>query len=303
MPSTKLVSAGFRSIWIISIFVAASFSGAAQAQLAFTTLSPDFGPAGVEVRLSGTGFPTTGPLTLSVGGAEATVVERTAALLRFNVPAAATTGPVIVTTGGTEHRFPAPFTVTRFISAQIAPQLQIPAANYTVGTFYSDAPGTGPGYAVEVARGEPTIVVASAGDTDPVVMAVVTDASASVVLNAQSTALALVFAMPGVQTLHHAEAIARLNFFSARPETANLASTIQSLVAAGQDYLANPGVEASMITLVEAFLNGYQPAPPTFSAGHEAQMRRDDFVNGTQPLAAGYPRDLDSPGFGGLRRL
>ena len=272
-------------------------------QIVFNSMSPNYGPAGTEVTLSATGVPLTGSLSVAVGGVNTTITERTSGRIRFTVPPAATSGSVTVTADGREYSFSSRFTVTRLITAQIAPEAQIVAANYTVGTLYSDAPGTGAHYAVEVAKGEATVVAASAADADPVLMAVVTDAQSSVVLDAQSTAMALLFSVPYVQVSNQDEATARLNFFASRPETTALRDAIQSRLVSGQDYLEHPSVEAPLLTLIEAFADEYRPAPRPQSVQPQALNARDDFVNAIQVLAPGFPRDLETPGFETLRRL
>lgn len=79
-------------------------------------------------------------------------------------------GVVKVTVGGAEYPFTEPFTVTRLSTRRRKSWRRI-----TVGTLYGDAAGSGPNYAVEVAKGKPTLVAASAGEADPVLMAIVTD--------------------------------------------------------------------------------------------------------------------------------
>jgi parallel beta-helix repeat protein len=303
MATANLFSLAFKKNFSTLVFAALIALLPLRGEIVFTSLSPTYGPTGTDVVLSGTGFPNAGDLFVTVGGANATIVERRTDLLRFTIPVAATTGLVKVTADGVDYKFGAPFTVTRFINAQIAPEMPIVAANYTVGTLYSDAPGTAPNYVVEVAKGEATLVAASADEADPVLMAIVTDAQSSVVLSAQSTAMALLLSVPGVQTLNQAEATARVNFFAARPESTTLRSAIQSRVAAGEDYLEHPSVTSPMLVLLQGFANDYRPAPRPALPQQQALNVRDDFVNGVQVLASGFPRDLEAPGYQKLRKL
>lgn len=295
MANPKSAPASASRCCLRLLFLAGFTAAPAPAQIAFTDLEPRYGLAGSEAALFGSGFPETGPLVVRVGGADAVLLERTGQLIRFTIPPAATSGSVSITAGEAVYRFPAPFTITRFISAQIAAELQAVTANHTVGTLYADATGPGPVQTLEVAKGEPTLVAASAGETDPVLLAIVTEADVSVVLNAQSTASALVFLTPGIQTPDHEEAAARLAFLASRPETSALASAIENRLAAGLEYLEHPAVEASTIALAEAFFAEYQPSAPAVSP--RVQGLRDDFVGPVPALATGYPRDLEAPGY------
>jgi hypothetical protein len=282
----------------------------ARSQIQLYSLTPAHGPAGTQVALSGAGFPATGPLLVRVGGVNAPILERAPGLIRFSVPDAAATGPVEAVFGGAAVKFPTPFVVTRLITARIAPEAWIAASRYTIGTLYNDAPGTGPEYVVQVAKGEATLVGASAGENDPVLLAMATDATGEVVLSAQSTALAMLYLFPGIQTLNHDEAVRRLEFLAGLPETTALAEMIQSRLETGREYLDVPALEGTLIAGVEAFLAGYTPPAPEPAAAPAAPFAAagapgggNDFVEGIHPLAPGYPRDLETPGYEKLRRL
>src|SRR5688572_26172157 len=126
MNLKKLLSA----FYFIMVFSVVSAPG----QVMIDSMSPADGPVGTQVTLTGSGFPESDPLTVNVGGANATILERTTNLIRFTVPTAALTGPVLILTGGDEYFAPFEFSVTRLLTAQIAPETQINVSSYTVGT-------------------------------------------------------------------------------------------------------------------------------------------------------------------------
>jgi parallel beta-helix repeat protein len=280
-----------------------TFSFAAVGEIVLSGMDPEFGPPGTEVTLAGTGFDPGQTYSVTVGGTAAAVSEVTANSLRFTVPGGAGSGPVTVTVGDASFTHALSFTLTRLITVQLDPAANIPSSAYTVGSLYVDAAGTGPNYTVEVAIGEPTLVAASSADeTMPALMGLVTDADGAVTLSAETTASTLVLLTPGLQTVDHGEAGARLAFLDGRSSVQSLAQAIQAALTTGNDYIGDAAVTTAQEAAIVDFLDNYTPAPQPAEPQFAARLQ-DDFANTTNQFISGYPRDLPIENLALLRKL
>ncbi|HAV65664.1 MAG TPA: hypothetical protein DCY13_25230, partial [Verrucomicrobiales bacterium] len=269
-------------------------------------LAPDFGPPGSVIRLGGLGFVAGEQYQVRIGGISAAVQAVDDSGVDFVVPAGAATGLVELDHDQQTYTLPNLFVVTRMIDAMLPAGVVPDPALYDVGTWYGDSQPNGGAHTVEVALGATTIVAASAGEADPTLFAIATDETAGVMLNAASTAQALIFLTPGVFVQEPVEAAARLGFIQGRPETAALAALIETELAAGRDYLESTPVELQTRIALLAFITEYTPAQSTGSAATPSLMgvpRVDDFANESPGIAAGYPRDLTLEEIPILRKL
>jgi len=223
-----------------SILIAALFGGhVARAAETVGDLSPTFAQRGQSVTLKGTGFTPATSYTLTVNGVAAAITSVQPDQIQFTVPSTATTGFVELTpTSGTLLRAFLPLSITRSITATFAADLaaSVGLAGYRMGTMYTDAAQTAAPFTIEVARGEPTLVVAARGDEEAVFTAIVTDGQASIQVGALTSALAQMYLVPPVFTGESGPAAARLAYLAALPETQQAATRIQLLAAAGTDF-------------------------------------------------------------------
>jgi YD repeat-containing protein len=90
-----------------------SISRYASSSISIIKVTPDQGPVGTAVTISGTGFGTTpSQNTVTFNGTAAAVASATSTQLQTTVPAAATTGPIAVTALAGSATSATPFTVT-----------------------------------------------------------------------------------------------------------------------------------------------------------------------------------------------
>jgi YD repeat-containing protein len=95
---------------LLSITTGSSTPGSS---VSISQISPDSGPVGTQVTISGSGFSATATLdSVSFNGAAASISSASANTIVAVVPAGATTGPVIVTSPNGPATAPEPFTVT-----------------------------------------------------------------------------------------------------------------------------------------------------------------------------------------------
>lgn len=95
---------------LLSITTGSSTPGSS---VSISQISPDSGPVGTQVTISGSGFSATASLdSVSFNGTAATVSSASANTIVAVVPAGATTGPVTVTSPNGLATTPEPFTVT-----------------------------------------------------------------------------------------------------------------------------------------------------------------------------------------------
>jgi YD repeat-containing protein len=120
--------------------------------LTIFNVTPTQAPVGATVTIQGQGFSTNPSLDLvTIGGVSATVVTATSTTLVVTIPAAATTGSIIVSVGGaivtapgTETVFPAPIITSvkpRVMQAGTTASITVTGANFVYCTF--SIPGSG----------------------------------------------------------------------------------------------------------------------------------------------------------------
>ncbi|MFQ5515736.1 MAG: IPT/TIG domain-containing protein [Myxococcota bacterium] len=262
-------------------------------------LEPSFAAPGDSVRLLGDAFDPFLQYSVTVAGAPASVLEVQPGFLRFEVPSAAQTGPVVLREGidGEPVTHARSLTVLREIGARFAASLPIDTSSYGVGTIYGDDEGPGPAFRVRVARGEPDLVIGGVTAADPVLLAVASEDVSEVELGAESTALGLVFMLPDIFDADPAEAARRLAVLAALPETAALEQLIHDELEAGRDYVASPRlgdrVAAAGSALLEQLESIASSRTLAAASGEPAAGSvRDDFVSQVLGFATGQPRDL-----------
>jgi len=232
--------------------------------LTFSELEPAWAEVGADVKLNGVGFDPLETYTVTVSGVNAPVQEVQAGFIRFTVPVGAATGPVAVDdgSGGDPLLHRSSLTVVRTLNATFAASVPGSTAAYAVGTVFGDSlSAVGPVFPVTISRGEPTLVISSRLEAEPVFMAVTTDTSISAELSAESTANALVFLIPMIFTPDVTEADVRLGLIAPLTETQTLTDLIQANLAASTDYLEDPAFDNALVDAVVATMDAIAALP------------------------------------------
>lgn len=280
----------------------------------FTSMEPGVAAVGEQVTLHGFGFDPVKSYTVTVADIPAPVQDVQPEFILFTVPSGATTGPVAVDDGegGQPLVYGFHLTVTREIPVNFSSAVPFSTSGYAVGSIYGDSlSSSGPDFPVTIAKGEPTLVMASRLESEASFMAFTTDSLSTVELGAQSTALAFIFLQPFVFTTDVSEADNRLSAIEALAETKTLIDLIQVNFENGTDYLNDPGFEEKLVDATVASMAAFSGSALlnlksgiSFSSAQNDGGQKDDFVNGSYDFAAGYPRDLAEPAWASqLNRL
>ena len=254
---------------LLGVFLLAAgmfLPGSASGALQLEELAPLSGPAGTPVTLTGSGFDPARSYEVKIDGTVCPVFDVSATAISFSITSGAQTGYVsLLEDGGTPISYLFPFTVTRVVQGTWTPPQGVARAGYGVGSAFSETtPGAEGAFDVTVPDTGVSVVAAAREDTDPAFLAVVTSADTSVVLDAVSTAKALVFLSPLVATQDDALAQSILSTIGSLSETDSLASLIESKSADGVDYLNDPQVESAMVAAIEAYLRDPVQSPLAF---------------------------------------
>jgi len=261
----RAVRPNWRNHWIraLQVFICFCAGGwTLAASPVLSRVSPLHGPPGTRVLLRGEGFVPGPGLGVQLGNLSATVIASSATQVEFQVPATGTSGLVELTTDGQTLRYPARFVVTRQVGGRLTPAAGITVTNYDVAGYgMFDSPEVSQGaFTLEVPVNEVMVVWAVLDSAQPVFAAVVTPSMTEVILDAGSTARALVFSVPGVNTTDPTLAATRLSQMNSLPQTAQLTSLISAAMAQGRSYLENAEVGARWQEIAAAILA--TPPPP-----------------------------------------
>ncbi len=103
----------FSILLVLFAFVSCSNDDdATTPEFTVTSISPESGPVGSEITITGANFPSdAAEVNLTFGGVNATINSITSTQIVTTVPAGASTGDVSVTVGGIAKNIPASFTV------------------------------------------------------------------------------------------------------------------------------------------------------------------------------------------------
>lgn len=173
----------FTYIYVVILFLAVSVSDLS-AQY-FTSMEPGIAAPGEQIILFGSGFDTAKTYTVTIAEISADIQEIQAEFIRFIVPPDATSGPVAIDdgTGSPPLVYEYNLTVTREINASFSAAIPFVTSGYAVGSIYGDSTSSfGPDFPVTIAKGEPTLVMASRLEAESAFMAFATDASSDIEL-------------------------------------------------------------------------------------------------------------------------
>ena len=248
--------------------------------------APRSGPPGTTITVQGSGFGTAlGAVQASVGGVAATVTAVADTEVTLAAPVAE--GPVSITVNGDATASLLPFVSTRTVTGAFTPPAGFDAAGYSTGTLTQGTVGAS--FSVALSAHAVELVFAWRETGDPLFAALVYPENNHVVIDAASTALALVAISPFAPRGDPAALDATLDLVAGGPELASLAALITEASAAGHAYVDDGRFAARFeALLLAAFPDGSGAAsiPPALAAASA-------FV----PPGAGYLRALepDSP--------
>jgi hypothetical protein len=215
-----------RWFWKAALLVAGLSSGTGYG---FTVdgISSEQGLIGETVTLTGTGFASGQSYRVVLGEVSIPATRLSEGELTFVLPADARPNTVQVQEGETP---PTPtlfwMEVLREIDVTMAGNLGINTAAYTIGSIFGDSTDAGPVRKVRVSNGEATLVAASSGPDQPSFLGMVTDED-SFQIDARTTAVAMVFMVPGLVSLNVDVAGPRLETMANLPEAAEAAEAIR----------------------------------------------------------------------------
>lgn len=267
------------------------------AQVSLDRLIPISGPPGTTVSLHGAGFQ--GSLQIQLNGVNAAVTLSTSTQVNFTVPANAGSGFVSIQISNVWYVNPAPFTVTRPIQGVFNPPAGLSRTGYEViadGEFIAVDLVTGQ-FNGAVAKENVSVLSVLRGATEPEFMALVPPQTSQPIIDAASTAEALVLLAPGVNGRALKIYTNRVVQLRALPEFAVLTNLVGTVAGAGRDYLDDARVDTALVNAVVALLSAPLPT--------QSRVRPAAFEPGT-PRGTNL-RYLDPPdtsnGTVGLRRL
>ena len=289
-------------IWLV---LAVAQFGADVAAQSLTNISPRFAPPGAQVTLEATGLEEGGDYTVRVGETLANVSSVAADSVQFTVPTDAITGVVALEDAeGMVLEYPWRFAVTRGVSVVIKPG--IAATGYGVGSVYGDSESVAAPFDIEVAKGEPSLVVASPGDEDRVLVEIAVDGQETIELSGLSTARTMAFLIPGIYTETMEAAQERLNLLAGYPEIQQAGVLIEANLTSGTNYLDDEAVHALVVAACKRLITEHiaPPIPEEEAAPQRARQRlSEDFIDRPLTFRQGYPRDLTIPRLANLEML
>jgi hypothetical protein len=218
-------------------------------------LTPQSGPVGTSVRLSGAGFDPALISDASIGSVSCPITAKDASGVTVVIPSGAATGRISVTQDGVQWSHYFPFTVTRTLPGAWRLPAGLSKVGYAVGSRFGAAtPAVDGSFTAVVADSGVTLVGAAGGETSPVFIAAVVPTDTDVVLDSVSTARTLIFLATWIFTQDADQARDILAAIAALPETMALANRISAVAATGEDFLEDPVVLSNLKAGIEAYL-------------------------------------------------
>ncbi len=219
------------------------------------------GSAGGELEIFGQFFDGhPGDNVVRIGGAVARVLEASPLRLRVEIPTNAVTGPLTVTTPSGETTVRQSFVVTGLAPGVFNPPPGVSRWHYELVNAYGKAvpmAGGEPTNHFLVRRGRPIVNMAvPTNRTDQTYFLAVTISDAApFVIDAASTAHALVFMHPLLQTRDPEMAGALLDLIAAEAKVQSLSSNIAAMYPLGGDPFANVAFVEAYTDAVASVIN------------------------------------------------
>ncbi|MGJ8644348.1 MAG: right-handed parallel beta-helix repeat-containing protein [Luteolibacter sp.] len=240
-------------LWVSITFASVPLSLAATVD----GVNPVSGMPGDTVVISGTFDPI--QATVKVGEEEVGLASASANQLTFVIPGGLVSGVIEVEDGGDVVSFPLPLLVRREISGTFIPPAGIAPIGFTVvaGSQESLVANNGT-FTTQVTTGKPTTVWLFKPGQPSTFLATVTDSDVSVIVSAESTAVAMVVNNPLAGRPDSAEADALIAQLETQNELSTLRDVISMAAQENRDYLDDARFDPPFITLLESTI----PPPP-----------------------------------------
>ena len=229
------------------------------------SFEPDPVGAGETLLIRGQFFgPTSGANRVTIAGMEARVVEASAKELKVVVPVEAQSGVVRVTTPQGETAGMTDLTVASLVTVQVAPPAGYNVTDFQAGSSIDGRLLTNGAGQLKVIRGMPSVIFAGSTNTNRFgfFAEILTNGATDVILNADSTARALVFINPLVT--HNDPAVAAKLVRLIRTNTAvlQLGTVWSSVVLKPGDPMADPEFASAYTNALVQVLNSPELSKP-----------------------------------------
>lgn len=223
-------------------------TAATASSLTLTQIDPVSGPPGTVVTVSGV-FDPDQDYSVEFGETSVATSAKTTSSITFSVPAGANTGNITIDDGTGPVVFPSPFVVLREITGRFVPPAGFDSAAYSAGTGEDvrdiEANGT---FSALIEDGMPSAVIVFRGDTDPAFMAMVSSTETDIVVDASSTAEALVISNPLLQANTDSVIESLRSRLQAADDFASLVALIEQ--SAGKPFLNDARLDELLVSLI-----------------------------------------------------
>lgn len=244
-------------VWWMGVGLAVGLTAAP----VFEAVEPRRGPAGTVVTVTGSGFEA--GLAVTVGGVAATVQQVTDTTLTLQLGATTGTGEL---RWSLDEVIDQPtglgFEVIRTVAGQFNPPPTVTRAGYRVG--WSPAVpelGAAPAFTAEVPVDRPALVWGARDETDPAFLVLVLPGDEDVVLDATSTAVALLTWVGPLSSRDPQQLGTVRAVLLAQAETAALATAWAQGAADGLDPMDDPRVETAFVAALQAAVDELAEVP------------------------------------------
>lgn len=243
-------------------------------------VTPDRGSPGDTVEISGQYFgatPSANQITL--GSTPVNVLEATSTRLKVEVPIGASSGSILLKTTTGEAVSPDPFLVLETLEVRLSLPAALTGEPFVVLSTSDVVPATNGLATVHSPAGFPTLISAIPQGTnvDTFLCAVNLGQTHALLLDANSTAQALVFQFPLLMTFEPERAAHLLAIIQADPAVKDLANFVASALANGMNPLDASGFDLAYERAVISIVNSPaatalapEPAPRLTAFGKQA---------------------------------
>ncbi|WP_269541338.1 right-handed parallel beta-helix repeat-containing protein [Cerasicoccus fimbriatus] len=225
--------------------------------LSLDSVSPAYGPIGTEVTIVTEGLDSGVIYTITLNGVDQGAVGIAGDNLTFTVQPGASSGTIeILGDGERVAFFPIAFRIDRTVAGVVDFPSGFNPAGYKVYSLGSEmrpiaADGT---FATPIRQDGMTFVWATLTVEDPALAAVALGGDTSVRLDAESTAVAMIFINPMLTSMPEPYLETALSAIAGLSETAALADYIQNRTLAGVQYLDDPRYDELLGNALDAAL-------------------------------------------------
>ncbi|WP_309400940.1 right-handed parallel beta-helix repeat-containing protein [Cerasicoccus maritimus] len=236
------------------------------------SVSPITGPIGTEVEITTEGLDTGGSYSVSLNGVDQGAVGVAGDVLSFTVQSGANSG--VIEVFESEERvalYPFRFRIDRTVAGVVNFPSGFNPAGYQVYSLGDEmrAIAADGSFAAPIRQDGVTFVWATLTAEDPALAAVALGGDTAITIDAESTAIAMVFINPMLSALPDDYLAPALNAISGLSEIQALADYIENRTFAGVQYLDDPRYDD---LLAEAYLAAFTAVADTIEDLQNAQL-------------------------------